>query len=174
MLREEAFAALPAGRLSLFDASGFLHRWCGSYEQAEYLLRLRRRMDREQWLTLLGKHWSGCDNLGRYRTDFRRRLGTEGPLWSMMDAEAAAAYNSLPQTATVFRGCDRKWRNGMSWSLSRDQAARFPFYARFHAENPMLVTAKVRKKHILAVILDRGEREVITFQVQQIKTEPLA
>ena len=173
MSREEAFAGLPLGRLYLQQASRFIHQWCGSYERAEYLLRLRRRMAREDWLTLLGKHWSGCDNLGRYRTDFRRRLGTEGPLWALMTPEAAAAYRSLPNKVIIYRGCDRKWRSGMSWSLSREQACRFPFYARFRAETPVLVTAKVRKNHILGLILDRGEAEVITFHPERIKTEPL-
>jgi hypothetical protein len=40
--------------------------------------------------------------------------------------------------------------------------------------DPVLITAVVRKQHALAVLLDRGEQEVITFKAKRINVQPIA
>jgi hypothetical protein len=50
-------------------------------------------------------------------------------------------------------------------------AARFPFYWRYHAADPVLVTATVPRDRIIALKLERHEREVITKGAEVISVE---
>lgn len=62
---------------------------------------------------------------------------------------------------------------GASWSLDKQTAERFPFLARYRADDPVLVTGLVQKQHVLAVLLGRNEQEIVSFNVQHVKVEPL-
>ena len=91
----------------------------------------------------------------------------------MMTGEAADFYLSLPNTVTIYRGCDRRYLTGICWSLDRRVAEDFPFFPRNPAKTPVLITANVPKRKIAAVILDRGEAEVVIFHARRNKVESL-
>ena len=92
----------------------------------------------------------------------------------MMTEEEQALYDALPKTVTIYRGTDAaRCREGISWSLKRSEASRFPFLYRYRTRQPVLVRARVRKSRILAIKLDRGEFEVITFAAHARMTIPL-
>ena len=148
---------------------------CDSYSKMDEILRLAKDYwgPSELWLRILGECWSGCDNIFAYKNILKNLMPQEGPVLEMMSDDELAVYETLPDTVTIYRGCGKKNKNGASWSLDRDVAAKFPFLNRYQVDNPMLVTAKVKKCHVLAVKLCRNESEVITFNAKPVKVEPL-
>lgn len=158
--------------LSLEDARHAL-RYCDSYSRMETLVELGFAMDDASWHVVLGEEWSCCDNIGQYRQMLRRMLPAEGPVPAMMTPAERAAYDALPERLTVYRGCGEVNMRGASWSLSRDVAARFPLLLRYRQARPLLVTATVPRRRVLAVKLDRNEAEVITFAARRVSIEAL-
>jgi hypothetical protein len=158
--------------LTLEDARDAL-RYCNSYSRMPTLIDLERSMRSNEWHTVLGEEWSGCDNVGRHRLLLRQMLPVEGPVTEMMTAEELDAHRALPERLTVYRGCGPKNMRGASWSLEREVAERFPTLNRYQQAQPMLVTAKVSKRGVLAVKLDRGEAEIVTFSARRVAVEPL-
>jgi hypothetical protein len=144
-----------------------------SYSRLETVLSLRSRMQSDEWLKLLGEMWSCCDNIGLYRLRLRSLVGTDGPVREMMNEAEHAAYDALPDTITVFRGCGPNNMLGASWTTDRIVAERFPFLHRYRTNDPVLVTGKAKKKNILAVKLDREEFEIITFSARKVSVELL-
>ncbi len=131
-------------------------------------------MNHETWLNLFGKGWSGCDGLRHHLSTLRRVLGVAGPLTPMMDAEEQTAFAALPDRLTAYRGCSERSPRGVSWSLNPDVARRFVKLARYRVSDPVLVTATVRKKDVLAIKLDRQEEEIITFKARPVGKELIA
>jgi hypothetical protein len=52
---------------------------------------------------------------------------------------------------------------GFSWSLKREVAAKFPFYALYRTEVPMLLTARIPKSRAAALKLDREEHKIVVL-----------
>lgn len=148
-------------------------KFANSYTRMAALLALSSRMEPESWLRLLGENWTICDDLYRHKTMLSAMLGDEGPRPSMMEADEFRAWEDLPPTVTVYRGAGARNANGISWSLDREVAARFPFLNRYKAEDPTLFTARVEKRNVLAIKGDRNEREVITFSARIVESERL-
>ena len=85
-----------------------------------------------------------------------------------------AAWRSLPNIVTVYRGCSDINMDGLSWSLCPGVAARFPTLGRYTppvGHRPLLVTGQVAKKRITAVKLDRSEQEIIALHVRRVSVE---
>jgi hypothetical protein len=160
-------------RVSL-DAAAEAMMLTNSYTRMTALHDLFFQMEREQWLRLLGDWWSICDDIGRHRSWLRIALPRLGPVRELMTPEEQAAWDALPQTVTIYRGA-RSLKLGVSWSLDRDVAAHFPFDLRYRlGGDPVLITARVRKRDILAIKLDRQEFEAIVFRGRRIVSrEPL-
>ena len=163
---------MTAPALSFDDAAALLG-WCDSYSRLPRLLELAGRMERGEWLQLLGSMWSICDNIGPHRLQLRALLPPAGPVTELMESAEADAYLALPDRLTIYRGCGERNLLGVSWSLERETAARFPLLHRDRQARPLLVTATVRKAHVLAVKLDRSETEIITFRARRVAVEPL-
>lgn len=148
--------------------------FCGSYQLMGAILDLAKQIGPgELWLRILGENWTGCDNIFAYQGILKHLLPKSGPVTQMMTDEELAAYELLPETVTVYRGCGKKNRKGASWSLNKDVAAKFPFLNRYAVTDPMLITARVEKCQVLALKLDRNESEVITFSPKVVKSESL-
>lgn len=152
---------------------------CDSYERFPLLLEMEMWdvIETEDFVRLLGMWWSSCDNIGEYADELLETQAFmwgahNGPMPEMMTEEELNAYNALPEIVTIYRGCYQINKWGWSWSLSKDVAKKFPLYLRYHrpGEQPLLVTAKVKKQHIVAVKLDRGESEIITCRAKHIST----
>jgi hypothetical protein len=153
---------LPRRPLTLDGARKWL-AWANSYQRLPSLLRLcgRPELSREDILTLLGEIWSMCDNIGPY-SQLIGLLLPDGPCPQMMTEQGRTELSLLPSTVAVYRGADRGVNEqGLSWSLDRDVASRFPFLARYLADTPVLVSGTVAREKIAALMLDRGEREVV-------------
>lgn len=156
-----------------FDEAITLLKWEDSYSRLGAVMQIKGCMIPDVWLQVLGKEWSGCDNIAQYHPKLKRALGTTGPLLQMMSTEEQEVFNSLPDTVTVYRGCGSVNRKGCSWSLDREIATSFPTFSRYKVDDPMLIKGVVKKNKILAVKLCREEQEVISFNVKEVEVIPL-
>ena len=125
-------------------------------------------------VSLLGDNWSVCDNTSAHLPWLRMLLPRVGPVRAMMTKDEQAEWDALPDRVTIYRGA-RRTLLGASWSLDRATAAHFPFLARYSlGGDPMLITAEVRKRDVLAIKLCRNETEAIVLRgCKIISREPL-
>jgi hypothetical protein len=133
--------------------------------------------DVTDWRTLLGEELSGCDNVGQYRKALKLCMfsgATPHVCPEMMTEEERAALAALPAVVTVYRGCGASNMIGCCWSLERETAVSFPFLHSYQQSEPLLVTGTVRRDRIVALKVNRGEQEVITFNARRVSIEPLS
>ena len=113
-------------------------------------------------LPLLGKEWEHCDNFSSFGNELNGVL-PPAPAFEMMTEAERVAFMALPTRLTVYRGVDRGVNElGFSWSLNRTVAERFPFFRRYQADDPVLVTATLHRNRAIALKLGRDEQEIIT------------
>jgi hypothetical protein len=147
--------------------------WGDSYQRAGMLFNLYRSMNEDDWLRLLGREWSSCDNTCSLK-NWLKLLLERRTYPQMMDEEELAKFELLPDVVTIYRGCGRGVNmDGISWSLDKEIASKFPTYHRYRVKHPVLITATVKKSKIIALKLDRKEQEVITFSAKRISVEEL-
>jgi hypothetical protein len=172
---EADFQALPKKNLSCEEAMRFVLRWSSSYTQMKWLMILRSQMEEREWHSLLGFCWSNSDNIWQYKTDLRKLLGgCACPIMAMMTDEEQAAYSCLPQKLVVYRGCSARHLTGASWTLEPEVARNFTTLDRYGAPDPVLVQGSVHKRDVLALLLERGESEIVAFKVRRVSVVPLA
>ena len=138
-----------------------------SYNRIPYLLEHLFDLPADDWLHLLGEHWVSCDNIGQYQDEIREAVTCHcslTPIWQMMDAKENAAFTTLPEMLTIYRGCYEINKWGASWSLNREVAEKFPHLTRYSNEGrPLLIKATIPKSSVAALKLGRKEEEIITF-----------
>ena len=109
----------------------------------------------------LGEEWQRCGRIGQYADELNGIL-PDCHVAEMMTEPERQALAGLPSHLTLYRGADRGVNeNGFSWTLHRASAQAFPFFNRYRAADPVLVTATAPRVKIVAVKIDRGERDVI-------------
>jgi hypothetical protein len=167
------------------DAEHHLYRNHGSFDRLRALIELRPEVQRRTWLRLLGEIWTSVDYPSRELMDFAgedwwSETGLvsvfEAALWPgsgesrrcdlMMTPAERSAFEALPDPVTVYRGQAAGVLHGLSWSLDRDTAARFPFLPLHAQPKPALLTAKIDRRDIIAFKLDREEQEVIVVPTE--------
>jgi hypothetical protein len=136
--------------------------------------RDRRLPDADYW-RLLREVWTDTEQPSRLRAEWEslfmgehpedpdaplRRSGRRKAL-SACTAEERARYEGLPEVVEVYRGFghDGGEHDGISWTLDREKAGWFA--RRFYPERPRVAVARVEKRLIDAVVLERGEQEVV-------------
>ncbi len=172
----EALYARRAAEPPAMQAARERLRLCNSYNRLETLIGLAGFFDGlilepSEWLQLLGEEWESCDNIAQWSdaladTPFAE-LADAPDDWRhhMMTPDELEAFEALPQLVTVWRGCYAHNKRGLSWSLDRDVAQRFPLLHRYrHDGQPLLIRAEVAREQILALKLDRQEAEVIAIR----------
>ena len=162
------------------DALGEELQWCNSGERLPAIIRFAgtvpRLLREDDWLRMLGREWSGFDHVTKhlpelFKTPFGRAIKAESPVREMMDEGENLAFDALPDLVTIWRGCYPLNVAGVCWSLDRATAARFPFLNRYKgAGEPILLEAKVDKRCVVALKLDREEAEVIALSPRIIST----
>lgn len=157
-----------------------------SFSRLPVLLSLHRNhfIDDDTFLRVLGEEWSGFDNIGEYLHEVYVTLsdlcsspdGGAAVMPEMMTPEEQAALYDLPETFTVYRGCYRFNKRGLSWSLKQEVAAEFPTLLRYThpGEQAILITAKVKKADVIALKMDRGEFEIIAYRTKHVSTRKIA
>jgi hypothetical protein len=163
-------------------------RFCNSFNRLPTLIEIWLGscgdITAEEWLRLLGEEWACCDNIAQHAgseemvslwdTPFADVISGDLDGSLMMTDEEREAFVRLPETMEVWRGAyaHNKW--GLSWSLDRETAAKFPALHRYqHEGQPILVRAIASKRHIAALKLDRGEAEIITYRPRHVSTSKI-
>jgi hypothetical protein len=186
---ERVFHACGGPEAEQFEvACDHLFTWFNSYQKLPELLFICDLLEPTVWLKLLGECWSSCDAI----TPFADELREETPLGYLleggrrgtrraaarnllMDEAEREAFDRLPRQVKIYRGCYDNNRDGLSWSLDRDRAAKFPTYTRFYQRNgqPILVEAIARRTKVAAIKLSRNEAEIITSGPTVVSITPL-
>jgi hypothetical protein len=138
------------------------HEYIFSHERPYRLEALRRclscnsRDNEEACSQAVRDVWIDSENIRQHRRLWRR-------IWegANLTAPERTALDTMPDIVPIFRGVSRaRDSNGLSWTLDREQAKSF---ATRYAVNGFLCSGQVAKVGIRAILLDRGEREVIVF-----------
>lgn len=140
----------------------------GSFLRFEMLFEalpyFKRKKLLPAWFATVGDIWDVCDNIGPHSAALKKFLVETEEHWHhLMDDAEFEAWQSLPDMVTIYRGCGEENRLGVSWSLDRVVAEGFPFLNRYEQKEPRLLTAVVPKLRIIAVKLQRDEREIIAL-----------
>ena len=147
----------------------------GARDRASTIVFNFWKEDRDAWLKVLGSHWEHCNDIGHVKAEIRKvLLGSDRTqLDLMMTGEERAAFEKLPATLTVYRGCYPHNRSGLSWTLSRAVAAKFPsLLGYYRGPDALLLTARVSRKYCV-LKLGRSEDEIIAPRVRLVQVEAL-
>jgi hypothetical protein len=101
---------------------GHFHR-----SQSAYVLwQIQNELDDRTYWSLLGRAWCNSDNnwqdLWRWVSMFWAERPHKEHVMSEEDREVLA---SLPETLTIYRGCNAHSKHGLSWTLDKEFAERF-------------------------------------------------
>lgn len=78
----------------------------------------------------------------------------------MMDESELKVFNDLPEEVVIYRGVgNRKYKNGMSWTLNKNKAIWFS--KRFNFDDKHVYQGIIAKKDILVYTNQRDEQEII-------------
>jgi hypothetical protein len=136
---------------------------CDSDTRLPSLLQLfgANKVSRTDMLRLLGEEWQRCGTIGQYANELDDIL-PDCHAAEMMTGLERQTLAGLPSHLTLYRGADRGVNeNGFSWTLHRASAQAFPFFHRYRAADPVLLTATAPRAKIVALKIDREERDVI-------------
>lgn len=171
-LLEQKEQALQSG-----DWDGYLMLF-GSHERLEGLLHIADEIeDAERYWRCVTDTWILCDAPGLAEDDWRY-LFTDvycSGKASMMSEAERTALAELPDPVPVFRGFTRDGgERGFSWTLDRKRAEWFAL--EFHngprmemlfedaaGGHPRLAVGCVAKRDLIALLLEREEREVLAL-----------
>lgn len=79
----------------------------------------------------------------------------------IMDEQDMETYRSLDSEVTIYRGCQKGGKEGISWTLDKTKADWFARRWLREDEHGYVYTAKINKKDIIAYVDARHEKEVI-------------
>ncbi|MFZ2973860.1 MAG: hypothetical protein WA049_14585 [Ferribacterium limneticum] len=156
----------PLKQMSYEDARNEL-AFCNSYTRLPALLEIHWRLADNDYLRLLGEEWAGFDNIGHYADALWETAfgwwSNDGPLLEMMTPDERDAYDALPDVVTVYRGCYKINKWGLSWSLSKETAENFPSLLRYQrvGDQPLPDTWQAIEAVMQTPILSRNEADLI-------------
>jgi len=125
--------------------------------------------DRDYWQFLVAI-WSDTENAWQNLAQWQRLFNSDRPEKKhLMDEEEFFYYQKLPDTVTVYRGCQRGVNEkGLSWTFDKEKAKFFA--QRLKKDNSIVIQATVDKKQVIAVLLGRNEQEAIINGMTSIDT----
>jgi hypothetical protein len=147
-----------------YRLDALLYVWEASFASPEELGRL------------LGEVWIDSNNVFQNRRVWRRLWLDPGiDVTAAMDDDDRSALAALPDIVTVYRGTSHpRARAPLSWSLDYDRAHWFAAVRARPAGGRFLLTGRVRKKDIRAVLLGRKEMEVVALRVKVMSVRQIA
>jgi len=140
-------------------------RYCHSYNRMGEVVSLYDERPPDVWWKVLGYEWGTCDDIYCYTDWLSPRFKRCSRLrLNMMSKEDRAVYHTLPDTLTIHRGCYAENAYGMSWTLDKDLATKFPALNRYyrHGEQPLVLTRTIPKRECV-YHNSRDEQEIITW-----------
>lgn len=77
----------------------------------------------------------------------------------LMTAEDCQTLSWMPETLSIYRGCQSFNRKGWSWTLDKDKAEWFS--NRRYKGKPLVLAGEASKQDVLAYFSGRGESEIL-------------
>ena len=90
-----------------------------------------------------------------------------------MSKEDRKTFESLPETLTIYRGCNSHSKHGLSWTLDKAFAQHFAekrhcfwFTKKMKAKfvTPRVIERTIHKSEAIAYFSTRKESEIVTFK----------
>jgi hypothetical protein len=123
--------------------------------------------------------WPNCGQTWPFQKTllrmFRHHADQDSAI-NYMHPAANEFFSLLPPMVIVFRSCAAGCSRGVSWTTTQNIAKQFALEHSGRRLNRVLATAKVNKKHIFAVCVERGESEIIVDPkyLQELQLSALA
>lgn len=117
-------------------------------------------MDDKTYWEQLGDIWIDSENIWQNQDEWLDCLHSSRPDREyIMDDEDREEFNKLPDTFTIYRGYDKRNKNGFSYSLDKTKAQWFA--SRFGGAKTNLKTVEAKKSDCVGYFGRRGEKEII-------------
>jgi uncharacterized protein len=130
--------------------------------------KIKKEMPDDVYWKLLGDIWTDSENIWQHGlAKIRRLISSNRPgREKMMDKKEQALLASLPDFVRIFRGHQTLNRRGFSWTFSYWHSRWFAerFNNAYHKPTGV-VSGIIAKKNIVAVLLGRGEFEIVADPV---------
>ena len=115
--------------------------------------------DSKYWSILSGI-WTDTENQWQNLEQWKELLSANrSSRHYLMDESEVQLLNSLPEFVKIYRGCVKGLNeDGLSWTLDK---AKAEFFANRFSKEGIILEREIPKSEIIAVLLGRGESEVI-------------
>jgi len=115
--------------------------------------------DTKYWSILSGI-WTDTENQWQNLEQWKELLSANrSSRHYLMDESEVQLLNSLPEFVKIYRGCVKGLNeDGLSWTLDK---AKAEFFANRFSKEGIILEREIPKSEIIAVLLGRGESEVI-------------
>ena len=127
-------------------------------------------MNHVEYWEAVGYAWTDSENIWQNYEHWRSLWECPRPSkHSCMGDDEQTGLAKLPQVMTVYRGIHAKGiskrgkRKGLSWTLDREKARWFA--SRWKQEPQKILEGTVKKSHVHAHFLGRGELEIVATEV---------
>lgn len=123
-------------------------------------IQIAKYLSDEKYWSLLASIWTDTENAWQNLDEWRKLFNSSRPKRQrLMDRDEVLAYDSLPDTVKIYRGCQKGINeDGISWTLKRDKAE---WFATRFSKDGVVLEKEIQKKDIIAVFTNRNEFEVI-------------
>lgn len=144
-------------------------RMVGSGRRLQILLRICDHFfkvgNAEGACSLFHESWTGCDDTWTSRhkiATLLRKLSSKLDPLEFLEIEDSAAFDALPESILIFRGCSWKHIYGCAWTLDPEVAEGF---ARGHrgirVRDPVIASLQIPKKAAFGFYTERRESEIL-------------
>lgn len=123
-------------------------------------IQIAKYLSDEKYWSFLASIWTDTENAWQNLDEWRKLFNSSRPKRQrLMDRDEVLAYDSLPNTVKIYRGCQKGINeDGISWTLKRDKAE---WFATRFSKDGVVLEKEIQKKDIIAVFTNRNEFEVI-------------
>ena len=128
--------------------------------RVEAFIKIADKLSDTDYWKLLSDIWVDTENQHAYIKEWKKLLGSKrSNRHYMMVEEEDNILRSLADEVSIYRGCQEGLNeDGLSWTLDKSKAK---FFANRFGKKGIILERKIPKSDIVAVLLSRGESEVI-------------
>ena len=122
----------------------------------------------DEYWGLVRHIWIDSENIWQHLSQWKKILAHPNSA-SMMEDEEKAFLDAAPDPLTIYRGCIRKNRQGLSWTLNADIAHKLGH--RWNRGKGVVVKGHCFKKDVIAYLAGRDEQEIIILPKNVVQGE---
>jgi hypothetical protein len=164
-LRKKLYRAKREGeREQIIELAESLIGLCTSERRCDEMFRCLYDQPADIFWPLWLSSWSMVDQSSQWHELMPHLFKTKGSALRYYEAEARAFYDRLPDTITVYRGCDSRFVHGLCWTTDIERAKYFATGGRYGPpRDPVILTGIIKKRSRKLFYVDpsRGESEIV-------------